>query len=389
MEKNSENKVVCPVDIVPENLPFDYAEIKPLVDHISSNADAEHVITFQRGTVTEDNRLDCCKQNLGPGGAKLLTESLKFNDKIKSILFGTGGIGNEGAESVGELLHTNNTIETVYLGCNLIEGKGVDAITEGLKYNTGVKALWLKRNPIGSQGVKSLIELFKVNRHIKTLDLVNTGFHLNDLEALIDTLVRLDYPIERLYLSGNHLSPDASAVLNRLLLNPHLKELYLGVNQLGDAGMEGFVTNLSNNKSLQYLSLSSNGITSRGLGTLLEALKNTNIISLDLGHLPSTKVLGANPNEIGDQGAKLLAEFLRVNTTLKSLNIRKNRIGVYGLWQICDALEFNHKLIQLDYSALRSEKVKAKLSALLERNRRSNPPLEIPHDVLSIKSVYR
>lgn len=70
------------------------------------------------------------------------------------------------------------------------------------------------------------------------LDLVNTLIGKEGLAALVDALVQEDYPLERLYLSGNFLDESAAGTLAKLLLeNRHLQEIYLSVNRLGDSNM--------------------------------------------------------------------------------------------------------------------------------------------------------
>ena len=124
---------LCPVKEPIGELVFDYQEIEPLLGFLYANAAIKEVYTFDRGTVRPDGRLDCCKQDLGAAGAKLLTDALKGNSTIEAILFGTGALGNQGAKHVADLLTENQSIKTVYLGCNYIESKGVAHLTSALK----------------------------------------------------------------------------------------------------------------------------------------------------------------------------------------------------------------------------------------------------------------
>ncbi|MEY3444568.1 MAG: hypothetical protein RLZZ519_2849 [Bacteroidota bacterium] len=390
-DQNITESVVCPVGPLPASLPFDFAEIEPLLQFLTSNAAASEVLPFQRGTVTAAQTLDCCKQALGPAGASLITEALKGNNKIRAILLGTGSIANEGAASVAELLRENTSIETVYLGCNLIDAQGMQSLTASLEGNPQVHALWLKRNPLGVDGAKALARLLGKNRNLRTLDLVNTLVGNAGLAALVDALVLEDYPLERLYLSGNFLDETASDTLAKLLRgNRHLQELYLSVNRLGDAGVSRLAEALQENQHLKVLSLASNGFGRVGAEALSSALvHHPRMESLDLGYARSTKVLGGAANQIGDAGAHHLAQLIRQNPSLIHLDIRKNGIGILGLKAISGALSANDQLQELVHDNIRVPWLKQEIREKLHRNRVGKTMPPIPADVQAVKSVYR
>jgi hypothetical protein len=58
----------------------------------------------------------------------------------------------------------------------------------------------------------------------------------------------------------------------------------------------------------------------------------------------SLKTLDLNGNEIDDDGAKSIADALKVNHSLETLDLNGNKIGVEGAKQIADALKDNHSL---------------------------------------------
>ena len=55
-------------------------------------------------------------------------------------------------------------------------------------------------------------------------------------------------------------------------------------------------------------------------------------------------------NEIGAEGAKPLADALRVNGSLTKMSLAWNNLGVEGTKAICEALEQNKTLKELDLS---------------------------------------
>eukprot|EP01084_Bolivina_argentea_P236829 398168_1 len=90
---------------------------------------APQTTPFEKGTIICDwngsQRLDLCKQQLGPRNTPLLTAALRDNDTISALLLGANGIGNDGAKCIADLIrHGTNTLSTIFLGCNLIKLEG-------------------------------------------------------------------------------------------------------------------------------------------------------------------------------------------------------------------------------------------------------------------------
>ena len=122
----------------------------------------------------------------------------------------------------------------------------------------------------------------------------------------------------------------------------------------------------SNDPTLTTLDLSYNNIGDEGAKVIADALKgNKTLTTLDLSHnnieVEGTKALAEalkdnktlttlnlSHNEIGDEGAKAIAEALRINTTLTTLNLRISKIGDKGAKDIAEALKENQTLISMD-----------------------------------------
>ena len=392
-KKNNFPVYLCPIREPIEKLAFDYQEIEPLLGFLYANAAIKDAYTFDRGTVRPDGRLDCCKQNLGAAGTKLLVDALKDNSKIEAILFGTGALGNKGAKHVADLLKENQSIKTVYLGCNYIESKGVAHLTAAIKDNPNVRSLWLKRNPIGVKGAKHIAQLLAKNQHIRTLDLVNTHIELEGLAAIVDALIMSKHPLERLYLSGNAFGTKEAKLLNNLLIkNQCLTELLLSVNNFGDNGAYTIAEGLSFNKTLRNLSLASNGIGEKGGIALIQAVQtHPTLERLDLGYSRSTKALGCSTNEIGNLGASAVKKLLKKNDQLLYLNVMRNSISLGGIQQIVEGLQENNTLLELPLDKGVPQKLKLRIRSLLAINL-ANRNMEKPmahKDVRIIKSVYR
>lgn len=358
----------CPLQLEEKFIPCDIEELKPIIGYLENNSTSNETLTFTKGTIIDGNRLDLCKQKIGPEGTKLVTQALINNNIINSLMLGADGILNEGAFAVSNLIQHNQTIETVYLGCNLIDGKGANSLANALKVNKSVSGLWLKRNPIGDEGVESLAEMLKFNNQIKSLDLVNTEFSLVGLKKLTKVLLEENHSVNRIYLGGNHLSAESALEIAPLLSKENLKGLYLNVNNLGDEGCKYLAVALKNNKHLEDLALSSNNIGVVGISSLCKVLEShQEIKTLDFGYSPSTKVLGAKANYIGDEGIDAICDLIKKNKSLRVLNLLKTNITELGLEKLLEALENNTTLVKLDVDTKDSKKNKNKNTRNLKK----------------------
>ncbi len=249
---NHPETIVCPVR--GEFTPCDVAELLPLVEHLEQGLAVEEATVFPRGTVLPDGRVDLCKQNIGPLGARTVARSLPKNLFARHILLGANGIGTAGAKDIAQAVENHPALETVYLGCNLIEAEGAEALAKAIQSHPKVTGLWLKRNPIGLNGARAIARLLQENRTLTTLDLVHTDIGSEGLEILVDVLSQQNRSITRLYLGGNRLGPDEASCLVRLLCeNDAIKHLYLSVNRLADEGLERLAQGLTENKVLGNL----------------------------------------------------------------------------------------------------------------------------------------
>ncbi|WP_341789287.1 hypothetical protein [Rickettsia endosymbiont of Polydrusus tereticollis] len=92
----------------------------------------------------------------------------------------------------------------------------------------------------------------------------------------------------------------------------------------------------------------------RGLKQKAESLRN-DATSLDLGH-----------NQIEAEGAKVLADALKTNSSIASLDIGWNQIGDEGIRVFADALKINNSITLLDigYSKIGDEGARLLADAL-------------------------
>ncbi|BEL03059.1 hypothetical protein Q0Z83_012500 [Actinoplanes sichuanensis] len=316
-------QVRCPAIADPDRGLADPGDFDGILGRLATPDPVTVPEEFARGLIRPDGRVDLCKQGLGPVQAARVVEVAAASPHATHLLLGTNGLGSEGARAVAGALPDGHRISTVYLGCNRIDAAGAGALADRLAEDDSVRALWLKRNPIGDEGVARLASALPGNRALRTLDLVNTGLTAAGLEPLADALATRPGGLERLFLGGNGLRPDAVPVLSRFVREGGVRELYLAVNHLGDTGAATLADNLSG--YAMTLGLGGNGITD--VTALAANLRSWT--ALDLSRPPSERALGGRPNVLGDTGAAQLAEALP-GSALRRLDVRFTGVGGRG-----------------------------------------------------------
>ncbi|MFV8752818.1 gala protein [Nannocystaceae bacterium ST9] len=385
-------ELICPAIAVPDIVACDPGELDPLLAWLRADRPVDELTSFPRGTALPDGRLDLCKQSLGLANAELLFGALRGNRQVRSLLLGTDGLRSAGAIAVANMLATERPpgLETLYLGCNHIEPEGVAALADAIT-EVPVRALWLKRNPVGVEGARVLATLLREQPALEVLDLTNTKLTDAGAEAIAGGLrgqAGLASGLRVLLLGGNGIGVrGAEALADAIAIHPHLRELGLAASQLGDAGVHALARGIGR---LESLDLASNGMGVSGLGGLIEA--GAALKSLDLGSTPSSRVLGARDNELGDAvGGALLGEWLAGNPGLGRLDLRHAGVRSRGALAILAGLESNDRLFDLQLGKFVARQIKRKLRIRLDANRANAAPerLAVPWHVAAILSVYR
>jgi len=149
--------------------------------------------------------------------------------------------------------------------------------------------------------------------------------------------------LEALSLSNNNLTLSDGKLADAIAKNTTLKELNLRRNKINLKGIEQLADALKeNNKTIVVLYLGDNNIGDEGAKCIADVLAvNKSLQDIDL-----------SSNNINLEGAKYLADALKENDTLKELAIDKNNIGNGGAAKLAEALQFNHsiKTLELDFN---------------------------------------
>lgn len=388
-----------PVPVVPCSLD----ELTPLLSHLDAHrGQAPAPMSFPRGTLMPDGRLDLCKQVVGPGGIQPLLSSVAGNPQVRRLLLGNNIVGNTGAEAIAEFIRSGaSPVRVWYIAGNHIDADGLSPICDALAGQTQVEGLWLKRNPLKAAGAAHIARLLKGPTALQTLDLVNTGLLDEGLAHVVGGL-RGNTTLRHLYLGTNGITARGLEPMARYLAEEgRLESLYLSCNRFGDEGAfalaEALKQDAARGSALKRLSLASDRISAEGAVALAEAVAvHPTLEMLSLGWNRATAAVGELGNRIGRQGCEALASLLRQSETLRGLDVSHNDLSQEELDVIADGLSESRSLIALRTAqygkAIDPERLHA-MEAVLERNQAetSLTPEEVwqPRATWEILSVYR
>ncbi|XP_061256980.1 NLR family CARD domain-containing protein 3 isoform X1 [Bos javanicus] len=177
--------------------------------------------------------------------------------------------------------------------------------------------------------------------YCRSLRLDTNQFQDPVMELLGSVLSGKDCRIQRISLAENQISnKGAKALARSLLVNRSLTTLD-STKQGFPGGSDSKESTCSAGDPCSIPGLRSNSIGPQGAKALADALKiNRTLASLSL-----------QSNRIRDDGARSMAEALATNRTLSVLHLQKNSIGPVGTQQMADALKQNRSLKELMFSS--------------------------------------
>ena len=193
-----------------------------------------------------------------PEGAVFLRRLLEENETLELMDFQNTGLLDSGIMTLFEGLTCNKTLRTIYLDANGISMPGAGTIASYFHALTdqgrkGITRLWLSMNRLGDEGCRLLLHALKDYIHIEGLSLGSNGCSAAVAAALY-TCLRDSPNLGFLDLGMYKATADMQELTNRL----------------GDEGMPHIAKLIAENRNIQSLSVSCNGVSNNGLRTLLE-----------------------------------------------------------------------------------------------------------------------
>jgi Ran GTPase-activating protein (RanGAP) involved in mRNA processing and transport len=258
----------------------------------------------------------------------------------------------DSVQALGKVLTANTTLTSLELeDCAL--GFNVGHIIEPLKNNNRtLTSLKLTAADIGKISERGIAAMLTSNTTLTTLGL---GFNYIDDLTNIAHALKTNETLTYLDLQANFVDEDEnnnkamniSELTSALKTNKTLKFLDLGGSFLNDDDTSYISNMLKSNTTLTALnlgtargigvasSLSTNTISDEGIEHLTDALKiNKTLRSLDL-----------KDNTFTDKGAEHISVMLRTNDTLTSLELSSKLLTNDGVETVFNALASNYSLV--------------------------------------------
>ena len=186
---------------------------------------------------------------------------------------------------------------------------------------------------IGDHEAEMLARWKDLKPSLKVLDLSMNHITHKGLEGVV-TIIKSCHNLTHFSISKNPIGDDGIRLFS-LLKSAHLVHLNIGITNMTEVGTYALSEYFNLDKFLQSLDVSNNNIKDIGLTRILCSFPST------LVRLIATKCC------LTCAGAVNISEVLRINKTLKYLDISKNAIGDDGISAISDSLHVNTTLIQL------------------------------------------
>ena len=211
--------------------------------------------------------LDLAKNNLGPGGVRVVGEAVAKFQQITNLELRLNGnnIGAEGSKAVGDSLakleHITNLV--LWLDNNNIGTEGAKAVGDSLaklEHITNLE-LWLDGNNIGAEGAKAVGDSLAKLEHITNLKL---WLNVNNIgaegaKAVGDSLGKLEQITNlKLWLNGNNIGAEGAKALGDSLSKlEHITnlELRLDGNNIGAEGAKAVGDSLAKLEHITNLEL--------------------------------------------------------------------------------------------------------------------------------------
>ena len=281
-----------------------------------------------------------CGNYMGDVGIKLLSDFLLSYGNILvdvcTLDLSFNGLTPNSATAISNIIQ-GNTLQKLDLSCNELGDRTVGEISQVLKVNSTLKTLILSLNDIRVEGAKLLATALCHNHTLEHLYIDNNAI-MDDGVIAVSQCFKISGSnnarstcIKSLDLSVNSISPHSNTAITAIIQEGGLVSLSLSSNNLGESGAYEISKALQVNLTLKQLYLSNNAIGANGALSLAVALR----------HNHTLEQLHIKYNEIQDDGVIAISESLKTNRTLKYLNISHNSITENGAIELVTVLKYN------------------------------------------------
>jgi len=202
----------------------------------------------------------------------ILYPFFQYNDCLRAIVFDQCVFGVDGCRLFASAISscTNKLLEVIKIENNGITDEGLVDIITALSMHSHLKTLDLNHNGLSTIGCKALSTLLQNSAtKLETLNLNNNEIDDEGMDALVPVLKHHNHLISLYLCINQRVSSKGWQQLASILKNPNskLERLEISGNNIDDEALAAYAHSLTNNGSLNTLSMLgiqqlSNGISS-------------------------------------------------------------------------------------------------------------------------------
>lgn len=120
---------------------------------------------------------------------KYIYKMLKYNETLQTITLDFGNITDEGCKYIGKALHLNNSLQKLDIKYdNRISDIGYMYIADGLKHNTALRKIFLDCNFVTDKGIEYMAKILETNTSIEFFISSFKGSHLHAFQCMLGAL---------------------------------------------------------------------------------------------------------------------------------------------------------------------------------------------------------
>lgn len=324
--------------------------------------------------------VDLYGARIGATGVGLLCDAINIAASCNLVQLSLRGnaIGIAGSTHIAKLLGNKGLrLRSLNLAGNALKADGLRSLANALVDGVPLDMLDLSGNELGDAGVAQLVPVLR-NGPLQRLSLALNNIGVGGVRTLATAIAARTAGdgLAALDLDWNALGADGVQQLGPALRGAHaLADISLAGNRLGDDGAQRLADLVLNGpgggalSTLLVVDVSHNSIRAAGARHIGALIRDTPLVSCAADH-----------NELGDDGALLIANSLKTTPALRRLSLRAAGMSSQGSGTICEAVQLNPLLEHID---LRENRIADfSLTALHDAMARNNAMrcLLSPHD---------
>ncbi|ORX87801.1 RNI-like protein [Anaeromyces robustus] len=269
---------------------------------------------------------------------------LKYTSFLRILDLRYNIISDIGAETIARFLLDNRSVESLILKSNEIGPHGAACISKALHINEYLKHLDISCNPICQEGGMAVASMLQINTTLKKLEIYSCSLNSVAIIALA-TVLRNNSTLNYIDFSDNFQNTHnlTQSVQNAVML--HISNMIKYNNNLCDLRMKKMC--ITDWAMVDFLEKTIKmNTTLKILDLSSNKLTRDGCVALcsALHYHHSLKSLRLSHCTVQDEGANAIKELLLINEVIEGIFLDFNKITHVGIKYIVDALKVNKSL---------------------------------------------